>query len=95
MQSSRARPRLDLLLAFLAFALAALALYLPALRGAWIGDDWGYIVNNPYVRDLDAARLARLLLDASFGVAQKSIAAETLADDLKLLAARLLGPELG
>ena len=43
----------------------------------------------------DAARLARLLLDASFGVAQKSIAAETLADDLKLLAARLLGPELG
>ncbi len=42
----------------------------------------------------DPARLARLLLDASFGVAQKSIAADTLADDLKLLAARLLGPEL-
>jgi AcrR family transcriptional regulator len=42
----------------------------------------------------DAARLARLLLDASFGVAQKSIAADTLAYDLKLLAARLLGPEL-
>jgi hypothetical protein len=60
-QSSRVRPRLDLLFAFLAFALAALALYLPALRGAWIGDDWGYIVNNPYVRDLDAARLAALL----------------------------------
>ena len=43
----------------------------------------------------DAARLARLLLDAGFGVAQKSITAETLADDLKLLAARLLGPDLG
>jgi AcrR family transcriptional regulator len=43
----------------------------------------------------DPARLARLLLDASFGVAQKSIAADTLADDLRLLAARLLGPELG
>jgi AcrR family transcriptional regulator len=42
----------------------------------------------------DAARLARLVLDASFGVAQKSIAAETLADDLRLVAARLLGPEL-
>jgi AcrR family transcriptional regulator len=43
----------------------------------------------------DAERLARLVLDASYGVAQKSIAADTLADDLKLLAARLLGPELG
>lgn len=43
----------------------------------------------------DAERLARLVLDASFGVAQKSIAAETLAADLKLVAARLLGPDLG
>lgn len=42
----------------------------------------------------DPARLARLVLDASFGVAQKSIAADTLAEDLKLLARRLLGPEL-
>ncbi|MVS99279.1 TetR/AcrR family transcriptional regulator [Devosia marina] len=43
----------------------------------------------------DAERLARLVLDASFGVAQKSIAAETLAADLKLVVARLLGPDLG
>ncbi|GAB5427258.1 MAG: hypothetical protein Devi2KO_07170 [Devosia indica] len=43
----------------------------------------------------DAERLARLVFDASFGVAQKSIAAETLAADLKLVVARLLGPDLG
>ncbi|WP_297104144.1 TetR/AcrR family transcriptional regulator [uncultured Devosia sp.] len=42
----------------------------------------------------DPARLARLVLDASYGVAQKSIAAETLAEDLVLVARRLLGPEL-
>ncbi|AVF03703.1 MULTISPECIES: TetR/AcrR family transcriptional regulator [Devosia] len=44
---------------------------------------------------VDAERLARLVFDASFGVAQKSIAAETLAADLKLVVARLLGPDLG
>jgi len=43
----------------------------------------------------EAERLARLVLDAGFGVAQKSIAAETLSADLKLVATRLLGPELG
>ncbi len=42
----------------------------------------------------DAERMTRLVLDACFGVAQKSIAAETLAADVKLVATRLLGPEL-
>ena len=42
----------------------------------------------------EPVRLARLLLDAAFGVAQKSIAAESLEDDLKLLARRLVEPAL-
>jgi tetratricopeptide (TPR) repeat protein len=52
-EKSPARARLALLWA--AFAGAALLLFAPALGGEFIGDDWGYIVNNGYVHDLDAA----------------------------------------
>jgi AcrR family transcriptional regulator len=42
----------------------------------------------------DAENLARLLVDASFGVAQKAIARTTLDHDIRLLAERLIGPEV-
>lgn len=38
----------------------------------------------------EAGRLTRILLDASFGLAQRAIGAEALGDDLKLLARSLL-----
>lgn len=42
----------------------------------------------------DAPALARLLLDASFGLAQKAIGRTDLGADIRLLAARLIGPSL-
>ena len=42
----------------------------------------------------DAERLARLLLDACFGLAQKNAGRDTLASDIRLLAQRLIAPEL-
>lgn len=42
----------------------------------------------------DAARLARLLLDACFGLAQKNNGRDTLGEDIRLLARRLIAPEL-
>lgn len=42
-----------------------------------------------------AASLARLLLDASFGLAQKAIGRSDLGADIRLLARRIIGPELG
>lgn len=42
----------------------------------------------------NAGNLARLLMDASFGVAQKAISRRELADDIRLLAERLIGPEI-
>lgn len=41
-----------------------------------------------------AERLARLLLDACFGLAQKSSGRDTLGEDIRLLAQRLIAPEL-
>ncbi len=43
---------------------------------------------------VDAAALARLLLDASFGLAQKAIGRTDLGADIRLLATRLIGPAL-
>jgi hypothetical protein len=45
-----------------AFAAGGLVLYAPALRGAFVGDDYGYIVNNAWIHALDA-RGALALLD--------------------------------
>ena len=42
----------------------------------------------------DAQALARLLLDASFGLAQKAIGRADLGADIRLLATRLIGPAL-
>ena len=42
----------------------------------------------------DAASLARLLLDASFGLAQKAIGRSDLGADIRLLATRLITPAL-
>jgi AcrR family transcriptional regulator len=42
----------------------------------------------------DAPALARLLLDASFGLAQKAIGRTDLGADIRLLAARLISPAL-
>ncbi|WP_224703949.1 TetR/AcrR family transcriptional regulator [Devosia aquimaris] len=42
----------------------------------------------------DAARLARVLLDACFGLAQKNAGRDTLGSDIRLLAQRLIAPEL-
>lgn len=42
----------------------------------------------------EAAALARLLLDASFGLAQKAIGRSDLGADIRLLATRLIGPAL-
>lgn len=42
----------------------------------------------------DAPALARLLLDASFGLAQKAIGRTDLGADIRLLATRLIGPAL-
>ena len=42
----------------------------------------------------EAPALARLLLDASFGLAQKAIGRTDLGADIRLLAARLIGPSL-
>lgn len=41
-----------------------------------------------------AERLARLLLDACFGLAQKNSTRDTLGADIRLLAQRLIAPEL-
>lgn len=42
----------------------------------------------------EAQALARLLLDAAFGLAQKAIARADLGADIRLLATRLIGPAL-
>ena len=42
----------------------------------------------------EAPALARLLLDASFGLAQKAIGRTDLGADIRLLATRLIGPAL-
>ena len=42
----------------------------------------------------EAHGLARLLLDASFGLAQKAIGRTDLGADIRLLATRLIGPAL-
>jgi AcrR family transcriptional regulator len=42
----------------------------------------------------EAPALARLLLDASFGLAQKAIGRADLGADIRLLATRLIGPAL-
>ncbi|NUP96130.1 MAG: hypothetical protein HUU28_08195, partial [Planctomycetaceae bacterium] len=45
--------------------LAALALllplYAPALGGAFLSDDWGFVLNNPWVRDPTPAHLLAIL----------------------------------
>ncbi|HEX2484902.1 MAG TPA: hypothetical protein VHQ66_06360, partial [Myxococcota bacterium] len=38
-----------------------LALYAPALRGDFVSDDYGFVVNNPWVREPSAARVLELL----------------------------------
>lgn len=43
---------------------------------------------------VEAPALARLLLDASFGLAQKAIGRADLGADIRLLATRLIGPAL-
>lgn len=42
----------------------------------------------------DAGNLARLLMDASFGVAQKAIGRKALTADIRLVAERLITPEI-
>jgi AcrR family transcriptional regulator len=60
-------------------------------------DEW---VVNRLQAELDAAgvaeaaRLARLVLDASFGLAQKAIGRSDMGADIALLATRLIGPAL-
>ncbi len=39
----------------------ALAIYFPALRGGFVGDDLGYVVHNFYIHDLDLAGVLALL----------------------------------
>jgi hypothetical protein len=58
-EAGPARVRLGLLAA--AFAAGALLLYAPSLHGDFIGDDYGYIVNNTWIQGLDAAGALALL----------------------------------
>ena len=44
-----------------AFAVAAFAIYLPALSGGFVSDDIGYIVSNQYVQELSAENLVAIL----------------------------------
>ena len=55
------RPALAWTALFAAFAAVALVVYRPALSGAFVADDFGYIVANPYVRDLSWQTLLALL----------------------------------
>jgi hypothetical protein len=50
----RARP----LVLYFGFAAICLAVYFPALDGAFVGDDFLYLVTNPYTASLGAANLA-------------------------------------
>jgi hypothetical protein len=45
------------LLAFLAFGALCLSVYRPALEGAFVSDDFGYIASHPYTDDLSAETL--------------------------------------
>ncbi|HXV37682.1 MAG TPA: hypothetical protein VEC18_11065, partial [Myxococcota bacterium] len=54
-------PVLGAILLGLAFSALALAMLRPALRGAFINDDYPLIVNHPYLRTLDAQNLAAIL----------------------------------
>ena len=56
------------LVAFLGFALLALAIYRGALAGPFISDDLGYIVTHPYTEELSAENL-RAIFDP-FGPAK-------------------------
>jgi hypothetical protein len=40
---------------------AGLVLYAPALRGGFVGDDYGYVVNDAYIHDLDGRAVLALL----------------------------------
>jgi hypothetical protein len=51
----------SLSLLFLAFLAAGFALYAPALRGAFLGDDFGYVVHNFYIQSLDLRGVLALL----------------------------------
>jgi hypothetical protein len=46
---------------FVACLALLLALYAPALGGAFLSDDWGFVVNNPWVRDPTPAHLLAIL----------------------------------
>jgi hypothetical protein len=53
-----ARPTAVLwVLLWLGFAALALLLYAPALRGAFIADDLGYVLNNEFIQTLDLAHV--------------------------------------
>lgn len=41
--------------------LLLLPLYAPALAGAFVSDDWGFVVNNPWIRDPTPAHLLAIL----------------------------------
>jgi len=56
------------LIAFLGFALLALAIYRGALTGPFVSDDLGYIVSHPYTEELSAENL-RAIFDP-FGPAK-------------------------
>jgi hypothetical protein len=43
------------------FALAALAVYAPALQGAFLSDDEHYVSHNPYIQELSAESLVAIL----------------------------------
>lgn len=43
------------------FAVLSLAVYAPALRGAFVSDDHGYLLSNPYVAELSVSNLAAIL----------------------------------
>ncbi len=46
---------------FLAFAVAAIAVYARALRGGFVSDDIGYVLGNPYIHGLTASNLLAIL----------------------------------
>jgi len=46
---------------FLGYALVALAVYAPALHGAFVSDDVGYLLWNPWIHEVNAANLRAIL----------------------------------
>ena len=49
-------------LLFAVFLGAALSVYEPALKGAFVSDDWHYVANNSYVHELSVERVGALFV---------------------------------